>query len=78
VEGPVGSDRLPAYRRLDLQLSYYIPLGDGQSLTLYAAVNNALDRANVIDVTYAPDYQTRTEQTTNFERSVYAGLTMTL
>ena len=78
VEGPVGSDRLPAYRRLDLQLSYYIPLGEGRSLTVYAAMNNALDRANVIDVTYAPDYRTRSEQTTNFRRSVYAGLTMTL
>ena len=78
VEGPVGSDRLPAYRRLDVQLSYYTPLGDGQSLTVYAAMNNALDRSNVVDITYAPDYRTRTEQTTNFMRSVYAGLTMTL
>jgi hypothetical protein len=78
IEGPVGSERLPAYRRLDLQLSYYIPLGPGQHLTVYAAVNNALDRANVIDITYAPDYRSRTEQTTSFRRSVYAGLTMTL
>jgi hypothetical protein len=78
VEGPVGSDRLPAYRRLDLQLSYYVPLGDGQSLTVYAAMNNAMDRANVTDVAYSPDYRTRTEQTTNFKRSVYAGLTVTL
>ena len=78
IEGPIGSDRLPAYRRLDLQLSYYVPLGKGQSLTVYAAMNNVLDRANVIDYTYSPDYRTRTEQTTNFKRSVYAGLTMTL
>ena len=78
IEGPVGSERLPAYRRLDLQLSYYIPLGPGQHLTVYAAANNALDRANVIDVTYTPDYRTRTEQTTNFRRSIYFGLTMTL
>ena len=78
IEGPVGSERLPAYRRLDLQLSYYIPLGPGQHLTVYAAVNNTLDRANVIDVAYAPNYRSRTEQTTSFRRSVYAGLTMTL
>ncbi len=78
IEGPVGLERLPAYRRLDLQLSYYIPLGPGQHLTVYAAVNNALDRANVIDVTYTPDYRTRTEQTTTFRRSIYFGFTMTL
>ena len=78
IEGPVGSERLPVYRRLDLQLSYYIPLGPGQHLTVYAAVNNALDRANVIDITYTPDYRTRTEQTTNFRRALYFGLTVTL
>ena len=78
IEGPVGSERLPAYRRLDLQVSYYVPLGDERSLTVYAAMNNALDRTNIIDITYTPDYRTRTEQTTNFRRSIYFGLTVTL
>lgn len=78
VEGPVGSERLPAYRRVDVQLSYYVPLGTGQSLTVYVATNNALNRSNVIDYTYSADYSARTEQITNFKRSVYAGLTMTL
>jgi hypothetical protein len=79
VDGPVGSARLPAYHRLDLQVSYYWPFGDdGQHVIFYAALNNAFDRANVVDVTYTPDYATRRNRTTQFRRSVYAGLTLTL
>jgi hypothetical protein len=79
VDGPVGSARLPAYHRLDLQLSYYRPFGaPGQHVIFYAALHNALDRANVVDVTYAPDYSERRDRTTDFRRSVYVGLTLTL
>jgi hypothetical protein len=79
VDGPVGSARLPAYHRLDLQVSYYWPFGDdGQHVIFYAALNNAFDRANVVDVTYTPDYAARRNRTTQFRRSVYAGLTLTL
>jgi hypothetical protein len=78
VDGPVGSRRLPAYHRLDLQVSYYWPFSREQNVVLYAAVNNVLDRANAIDVTYSPDYSERQFRTTDFRRSVYVGLTLTL
>ena len=79
VDGPVGSARLPAYHRLDLQMSYYWPFGGtGQHVIFYAALNNALDRANVVDVTYGPDYSERRDRTTDFRRSVYVGFTLTL
>ena len=78
VDGPVGSRRLPAYHRLDLQISYYWAFNRQQNVVVYAAVNNVLDRANAIDVTYSSDYTDRRYRTTNFRRSVYVGLTLTL
>jgi hypothetical protein len=78
VDGPVGSERLPAYHRLDLQISYFWPFNRQQNVVVYAALDNALDRANVVDVTYSPDYSERRDRTTDFRRSVYVGLTLTL
>ncbi|PQJ36374.1 hypothetical protein BSZ35_07995 [Salinibacter sp. 10B] len=78
IDGPVGSKRLPSYQRLDLQLSYYWPFNRQQHVIFYAAVNNVLDRANVVDLAYSADYAERRERTTNFRRSVYVGLTLTL
>jgi len=78
VDGPVGSERLPAYHRLDLQVSYFWPFNRTQNVVFYAALNNALDRANVVDVTYTPDYSERRRRTTNFRRAVYVGFTLTL
>ena len=78
IDGPVGSERLPAYHRLDLQASYYWPFNRRQHVILYAALNNALDRANVVDVTYAADYDTRSYRRTDFVRSFYFGITLTL
>ncbi|WP_263788248.1 TonB-dependent receptor [Salinibacter grassmerensis] len=78
VDGPVGSERLPAYHRLDLQVSYFWPFNRQQNVVVYAALNNVLDRANAVDVTYSPDYSTRRYRRTDFRRSVYFGLTLTL
>lgn len=78
IEGPVGSERLPSYRRLDLQVSYYWPFTRQQHLIAYVAVTNLMNRDNVIDVTYSSDYTGREWQTTHFVRSLYLGLTLTL
>jgi hypothetical protein len=78
VDGPVGSERLPAYHRLDVQVSYFWPFNRQQNVVVYAAVNNVLDRANAVDVTHSPDYTDRRYRTTHFRRSVYFGLTLTL
>ncbi|WP_263840643.1 TonB-dependent receptor [Salinibacter sp.] len=78
VDGPVGGARLPAYHRLDLQVSYFWPFNRQQNVIVYAALNNVLDRANAVDVTYSPDYSTRRYRRTDFRRSVYVGLTLTL
>ena len=78
VDGPVGSERLPAYHRFDLQVSYFWPFNREQNVVVYAALNNALDRANAVNVTYSSDYSTRRYRQTDFRRSVYVGLTLTL
>ncbi len=78
IEGPVNSERLPAFQRLDGSLSYYLPYGNGHSTTFYFAVSNLLNRANVIDYNYSSDYSARTPRTTNYRRFIYFGVTTTL
>lgn len=78
VEGPVGSERLPDFVKLDAQASYFLPFREGSSIVFYLALSNVFDRANVIDYDYSADYTERTERTTNFRRSVYFGVTITL
>jgi hypothetical protein len=78
VDGPVGSERLPAYHRLDLQISYFWPFNRQQNVVVYAALNNVFDRANAVDVAYSSDYSERRYRTTDFRRSIYVGLSLTL
>ena len=79
IEGPVGADRLPPYRRVDAQINYYVPLGSqNTNVVFYASVNNVLGRTNVLDYVYSPDYSSRTVQKTNFERSFYFGVNVDL
>ncbi|MGH7490862.1 MAG: TonB-dependent receptor [bacterium] len=78
IEGPVNSERLPAFQRLDASLSYYLPYGAGHSATFYLAVSNVLNRANVLGYEYSADYVTRTPRTTNYRRFIYFGVTATL
>ena len=76
VEGPVGSERLPLFARLDLQASRPVRLGGWGTLIAFAAVNNVLGRGNVVGYTYSADYSTRTPEISPFGRSVYVGATL--
>lgn len=76
VEGPVGSERLPPFARLDLQLSYYWPFGSGRAATFYTSLANATDRANVVGYDYAADFSERSAVLTNYRRLFYAGVTV--
>ena len=78
IEGAVGSERQPPFRRLDLQLSYYWPLGDGRAATFYVSVANALGHRNVVGYDYTPNYAERTPQHSPYRRLFYAGLTLGL
>jgi hypothetical protein len=70
--GLPGSERLPAYRRLDLALSRVSGLGGG-TLVLFAGMSNALDHDNVFDYAYSADYTERRPVRSNWGRSVYVG-----
>jgi hypothetical protein len=77
VEGPVGSERLPDFYRVDAQLTYYLPFG-AHNAVFYASVANLFDRRNVFAYEYAEDYSSRTEQATEFHRFFYVGATVNL
>ena len=78
VEGAVGSERLPAFHRLDASLSYLRPFGGAHQAVFFLAVNNLLNRANVLDYEYSFDYSERRPRATRFRRSVYFGAVITL
>ena len=78
VEGPVGSERLPSFQQIDAQLSYVHFFGSGHQAVFYLAVNNLLNRANVLDYDYSIDYTQRQPRTTLFRRSIYFGTSVSL
>ena len=78
IEGRVGSERLPSFRQVDGQLSYLLPFGANHQAIFYLAINNLLNRANVLDYDYSIDYSQRQPRTTTFSRSIYFGATVTL
>ncbi|MCY4604894.1 MAG: TonB-dependent receptor, partial [Gemmatimonadetes bacterium] len=78
VEGPVGSERLPSFQQIDGQLSYVHFFGSGHQAVFYLAVNNLLNRANVLDYDYSIDYTLRQPRTTLFRRSIYLGTSVSL
>ncbi len=78
IEGPVGSERLPAFARADLNASWFQPFGDGHSAVFFASVANVLGRANVLGYDYTADYAGRTEQLTDYDRFFYLGVSVSL
>jgi len=74
-EGPVNSERLPSYQRLDSSVSYMMPLHGSNYAVFYFALSNLLNRKNVLGYDYSRDYSTRTARSTNYSRFVYFGVT---
>lgn len=78
IEGRVNSKRLPSFQRLDTSLSLYVPFGYGNAAVFYLAISNLLNRVNVLDYDYSPDYSSRTPRTTSYRRFVYFGVSVTI
>lgn len=72
--GPLNSERLPRYERLDLSVSWLRPAGGGAAL-FFASVDNALGRNNFFEYSYAPDYSSRRPVYSAAPRSFFAGMT---
>jgi vitamin B12 transporter len=78
VEGPVSSERMPDFVRLDATLSYYTTFGNLNSAVFYFAVSNLLDRANPVLYEYSRDYSVRRLRTTDFRKSIYFGVAVSI
>ncbi len=80
MEGPVGSERLPLFQRVDAQLSYYLPFGKDKAhnAVFYFSVGNLLNRTNVLGYEYSQDYSERNERTSDYNRFLYFGATVNL
>lgn len=76
--GPPGSDRLPAFARLDLSLSGFRRVRSGVQVVGYTAITNALGRPNVFTRRYNPDYTSHHDVRSTFNRSLYFGGVLTL
>jgi vitamin B12 transporter len=78
IQGPVNSERLPNFVRLDASLGYFLPFGESNSATFYLAVSNVLNQANAARYEYSADYSHRHLKTTDYRRSVYFGTVISL
>lgn len=74
VFGPINSERLPRYERLDLSVNWLVPAGAG-AMVFFASIDNALGRLNFFDYRYAPDYSSRQPIVPTSQRSIYVGAT---
>jgi len=66
--------RVPDYEKLDLSLSYLHQFFEGNLTVFYLAVSNLLNRVNIFDYRYSPDYSKREPVKSSFGRSVYFGV----
>lgn len=75
--GAPMSERLPAFRRVDVSASYFRPIGATLQTVVFVSMMNILDRENAQSFRYSADYSTRHLVPSLFERSVYFGGTIT-
>ena len=71
------SERLPAFRRLDVSTSYFRPLTPQLQGVFFVSLMNVLDRKNAQRFRYNANYSRRFVVSSLFERSVYFGATIT-
>jgi vitamin B12 transporter len=72
--GPLNSERLPRYERLDLSASWLRPAAGG-AILFFASIDNALGRNNFFEFSYAPDYSSRRPVYSAAPRSFFVGMT---
>lgn len=74
VFGPINSERLPRYERLDAAVSWLVPAGAG-AVIFFASIDNMLGRLNFFEYRYTPDYSSRQPVVPTSRRSIYVGAT---
>jgi vitamin B12 transporter len=76
IQGPINSERLPDFIRLDGSVSYFLPFGSSNSAVFYLGLSNLLNRANPVRYEYSFDYSERRLRTTDYKRFIYFGATI--
>lgn len=66
------SERLPAFRRVDLGLTHLRRIGSA-NVVLYSSASNVFDRTNVFMYRYSQDYSVRVPIRSMFKRTYYVG-----
>jgi vitamin B12 transporter len=74
--GGPNAERLPAYWRSDLSMSWYRPIDGERALVLWAECSNLFDRSNVMRYRWSADYRERFAVRAPFNRAIYAGATL--
>jgi vitamin B12 transporter len=78
IQGPVNSERMPAFARMDVTLGYFQPFGESNAVMFYVGLTNVLDRPNPVSYEYSADYSHRQLKTTDYHRFIYFGASVTL
>ncbi|HKW01524.1 MAG TPA: TonB-dependent receptor [Vicinamibacterales bacterium] len=77
IWGPINSERLPRYERLDLSVSYLRKIGAHASGVFFASVDNATNHFNFFEYAYSADYSTRRPVAGAMPRGFYVGCSIT-
>jgi len=77
IWGPINSERLPRYGRWDLSVSKLQSFGARVRAVFFVSLDNATNRANVLDYAYSPDYSTRRPIRGASPRTFYVGCSIT-
>lgn len=68
----IHGERLPDYHNISLNMSRMQDIGERHSVILFLAINNLLNRENVRDFAYTPDYTERITEPFSL-RTIYVG-----
>ncbi|MCS6808136.1 MAG: TonB-dependent receptor [Bacteroidota bacterium] len=78
IDGPIGSERLPDQMRLDIDVSYFLPIANNAFIVLFASLSNATGRPNILGYTYSADYSHREPNISLNRQFIFAGATATV
>ena len=70
--------RVPSYQKLDLTFSYLHSFFESNMTVFYFSFSNVLDRINIFDYRYSPDFERKDAVESSFGRSVYFGFQFNL
>ena len=72
VWGPINSERVPHYGRVDLSVSHSRTFGRAM-VVLFGAIDNLSGRRNFFEYAYSADYSARRPVYSGSPRGVYVG-----